>query len=467
MVRQVPPGGPPPETGSEEGADKTAPMNAQTAGRRVPEEGTVHPPQERQDALPQQSPSAPPASGTTSPRSATPGAVATGAAAEAQTAPEAEPEAEAEPGLAPEQEQMRAQGQPPRMNLDHALADIWEADLLPLYRESRNEARRRQRLSRISAVALLALGLIAATALVLMPPFPDTSVWIPALVAFGLCAFLAALISQENQRNFNTHLKGRMMPHLAGAMGMTHQAEPATDFVDLHAVRGQRIVDSFDRVTLEDGLSGGWRGMGFRWTEAKLTAPKGGSDDGPGDNRRVAFLGIVMEVETPQEMPWILFQPTTAGRPAAEHETSHSDGVTLKRVSFDGIDLPGGYAVYARDPAAARAAIGPAFAMTLAEIAKRHGRANRPVSGFFYDNRFTLLMRYNRAFLDLDVYRVDEQGFAVACRGALEDLQMIHQVVDLLMDGPDLSIAMNADMSAGAAPDQDAGGYDPTSEPGG
>ncbi len=340
---------------------------------------------------------------------------------------------------------------------DAALAEIWEADLLPLFRAGRSEARRRQRMSRISGIGLFALGLIGAAALRIWPPFPDTSLWIPPLVGFGLCAFFAALVAQENRRGFNSRLKGRILPLLAECMGMRHDHRPAADFLDLRAVAGQRMLAHFTRVDLEDGLTGSWRGMGFRWVEAKLTSPGGGSDDGPGDRRRVSFEGIVMEVETPHPMPWILFQPQTQEAPSDSHATSHSGGTVLQRMRFGGYDLPGGYAVYAADPAAAEAEIGPAFASTLSSIAKRHGRANRPVSGFFHGDRFTLLMRFNRPFLELDAYKVDEAGFAVACRGALEDMMMVRQIIDLLMDGPDRNPVDAPDGESGFHPEQEPG----------
>ncbi|MGI3164618.1 hypothetical protein [Pseudooceanicola sp. 200-1SW] len=316
-------------------------------------------------------------------------------------------------------------------------ARLYGSEVLPLYRSSRDLAEHKQRRARFQARVVLGLGALAALLVGAFHPFEaDTPRWIvPAfiLVAFGI---IAGVIVQQTRARFNRQMKDQIAPILAGHLGVSDfVARPPRDYLDLPALHRLQILPQFTDIAIEDGMAGRWRDVGYRLAEVTLRKRKASTDDdNKGESWERVFKGLVLEVETPVDMPWTVFEAGPRGILGKVRDVFLS-AHGLRPVDY-GLGEAAPFRVYSEVPGRAKELVPPLFLETLVQIASDQGQEPRRIEAGFRGRTFHLCLRRTEDFLELDAYRTDPETFQQNCRRALADMALPRRVIDLLIDGP-------------------------------
>lgn len=312
-------------------------------------------------------------------------------------------------------------------------AKVFAERILPIYRERRAEGEEAGRKARRTARIIFGTGVALAVVLWLLGPILGAPLWLPPaiiLVLFGIAALVWVGLTRQS---FNEEMKAAIAPHMTEFMGLTYyHKHPNPLHVDIVALRSAYAVGDYTRSELEDGMTGLWRGVPWRMAEVQLKKRRPGKDQ---SDETSVFAGLVLEIESPKEMPFILFL-SDRGEMMEGLRARFALPKGLQRLDFPDAEVEKAYAVYTDDVEAARAAITPAFGHTLLAIARAHARDEKAVAAAFRGNMFHLALRRPGHFFEIDAFEKSETEVMEACRTALSDMATPREVIDLLIDGP-------------------------------
>jgi len=316
---------------------------------------------------------------------------------------------------------------------ERGFAEVFATRIRPILEDAAEEARALRKKGKRNAAIAVAIGVVAAgAAFVFIDADSPQRIAAPGLIA--VVTVIAALFAYHSAgAAFNRSIAETVGPILCGFMGYDfyhHQIGPG--FVDPHRFSALKLTGSYTSASLQDGIEGTWRGVPFRMVEAKLTRRSG-----TGKNRRtvVVFDGILMQVETPAEMPKIVFL-RDSGAVAGWVREKLSLSSDLKRLPFPDPEVEAAYRVYTDDVAAAQAAISPAFGRTLLTLREEHQGARGYLAAGFEGRTLSLGFRKSGDFFRLALYGTDPAEFPERCRAALADLMMPRRVIDTLVGPP-------------------------------
>ncbi|PJE29431.1 hypothetical protein PSM7751_00946 [Pseudooceanicola marinus] len=315
-------------------------------------------------------------------------------------------------------------------------ARLFDDEIQPLYRSTRDLAATKARKARLQSRIVLGLGVLAAGTLAVLHPFDgEAPRWIGPVVILVLAGIIAGVIVHQARASFNRRIKEQVAPLLAAHLGVgDFIIRPHRSYLDLHALTDLQILPRFTDVSIEDGMSGRWRDVGYRLAEVTLRKRMPKSKDDHGPRYQTIFKGLVMEVETPVDMPWTIFEAGPLGFLGGFKEKLMSVR-GLSPVDY-GLGDEAPFRVYSEQPERAQELVPPLFLETLVQIASEQGTEPRRIEAGFRDRTFHLCLRRSEDFLELDAYDTDPQAFAQSCRAALSDMALPRRVIDLLIDGP-------------------------------
>ncbi|WP_299436108.1 DUF3137 domain-containing protein [uncultured Rhodospira sp.] len=315
---------------------------------------------------------------------------------------------------------------------EQAFARVFDDQILPLLLAHQGERDAARRKGRRWAALVGALGLGAACAVLVF--VPSGPVLIAALPAIALTTAGMAVAARRGPRAaFDHDMAQRIGPILCEVMDIDrfeHRVDLA--FLDPHPFRDLRLVDWFDGVDLQDGLDGAWRGVRYRMVEARLTRRRSQDDRRSGQHTVNVFRGLLMRIETPRDMPTILFLRARRGVLGwLRGRFARFEG--MERLPFPDPEVEAAYDTYASDVETARTVITPAFGRTL--LALRHdlqgGRGH--LAAAFQGRHLYLAVHRKEDFLRLGAADLEPAAFAARCRAALADLMIPRRVIDTLV----------------------------------
>ena len=315
-------------------------------------------------------------------------------------------------------------------------ARLYEGEILPLYRSSREQARTKAGKARLQSRVVLGLGVVVAGLLALVHPFEgDTPRWLVPVIVAVFFAIIAGVIVQQAKASFNRRIKAQVAPALARHLEVAEfVAKPSHGYLDLHGLHSLQILPRFSEIRIEDGMAGRWREVGYRLAEVTLRRRRHRTKDDNGPRYERVFKGLVLEVETPVDMPWTIFEAGPRGMLGGFKEALLA-ARGLRPVDY-GLGDAAPFRVYSEAPERAQDLVPPLFLDTLVQIASDQGAQARRIEAGFQGRTFHLCLRRSEDFLELNAYDTDPQAFAQSCRAALADMALPRRVIDLLIDGP-------------------------------
>jgi hypothetical protein len=178
----------------------------------------------------------------------------------------------------------------------------------------------------------------------------------------GVGAFAGEMwAASKLEREYRRLYKDRVLPHLAARIGALTYRQAAGG---IHRLLGERILPAFDSVESDDEIVGTYRGLPVAIIEAQLK-------QGSGDERRVVFDGLVIEVALPRSLTGTTVVTTdqgTLGNLKARWKTGAMERVRLEDPRFEER-----YEVYSTDQVEARALLTPAFMERFTSLAALSG----------------------------------------------------------------------------------------------
>lgn len=307
-------------------------------------------------------------------------------------------------------------------------AAIFAAEIVPWVEAQRETLLANRRTARRRAQLIAAGALLVAIGLLFLPIPIGARLTMAGLVLFvAMGGALAVATARHGEDRAGREALGPIFARFVGAD--RYAVEPSADFLDLAAAGAALQLGRWNRTRLEDGLTGRWRGIGYRLVEAYLGYRR------PGEKRNeTAFNGLLIEIETPVAMPWTVIRPTLGPTLSALRRGIDDDRLLPLR-------LPGGagdeaFEIVTEDPEAARAQIGPSFVDALERIAARQEEGCR-LHAAFRGRTFTLALSRRTPFLR-GVGAVDgPDAPAALCRAALADVVLPRQLIDILTGAAD------------------------------
>ncbi|PJE25804.1 hypothetical protein SAMN06297129_2404 [Pseudooceanicola antarcticus] len=308
----------------------------------------------------------------------------------------------------------------------------FRSEILPIFRQSREEARRKASNARIAVRIMLVLGFGGALWLFLFYPFTNI---VPRIVAPAFVMIftgvIAALTFQWTRKAFNNRIKQAITPSFLRHLEIDHyQSRPEQDFRHL---RKLRLLPAYDHSRAEDGFSGHWRDVPYELVEAELDERRSRGDD---ETEYVTvFKGLVIRIGCPTPMPLTRFEPNEEGL-LGRLQSGWLKAQGLRRVDYGPGQGALPFAVFSTDPEEARAQLPPPFLRMLETLAQGEGLAPRRLEAAFDGPNFYLCLPRTESFLEIDAFELSEEDFALSCREALADMALPRQIIDLLIDGP-------------------------------
>ena len=288
-----------------------------------------------------------------------------------------------------------------------------------------------QRRARWRAIAIAVLGIAGIAAISVAGPSDQE-------LRFALMAFAALVTAIGSAAGyllagsaFDEALAETIGPILCDFMGdAAYRRRPGEDFLPVRPLVKLRVVPPYTSAGLQDGVDGVWRGVRYKIVEATLRR-KSTSSAGRSKTRETVFSGLLLEIETPKEMPTIQFR-----RELSWVSDLFGSGATeLVRLELPDPEFESVYRVYTDDPEAARVAIGQGFGQTLLDLAEAHVGGRGHVAAAFQGRSFYLALPKQDGFMPLGGYDVPPERYAEQCRRALGDLTIPRRVIDRLLDG--------------------------------
>jgi hypothetical protein len=309
-------------------------------------------------------------------------------------------------------------------------ARVFAAEVWPLIRDSQDERRAARRMAHLSAGGAGLVGALASGAVLSL--FPSGPNLFPSLIIIAFVTVVLAVVTYKARRNaFDDAVAERIGPILCRFMGLDgFHRKVSSDFVDPGRFRALRLVRSYTRAELQDGLEGAWRDVRYRLVEARLIARSGRSST-------QVFRGLLMQIETPREMPAIVFLKARAPVLRWLRERLFPGLRRFERLTFPDPEVEARYDVYTDDATAARAVLSPAFGRTLLALRAEQGGGRGHLAAAFQGGWFYVALRRRRDFLRITGFDVDPAGFPERCRAALADLTLPRRVIDTLTGAGD------------------------------
>lgn len=308
-------------------------------------------------------------------------------------------------------------------------ARVFEAEVWPLIRDSQEERRTARRMAHLSAAGAGLVGVLGSG--VVLSLFPSGPNLFPSLIVIAFVTVVLAVVTYKARRNaFDDAVAERIGPILCRFMGLDgFHRKVSSDFVDPGRFRALRLVRSYTSAELQDGLEGTWRDVRYRLVEARLIARRG---SGSRRSSTQVFRGLLMQVETPREMPAIVFLKARAPVLRWLRERLFPGLRRFERLTFPDPEVEARYDVYTDDAAAARALLAPAFGRTLLALRAEQRGGRGHLAAAFQGRWFYVALRRRRDFLRITGFDVDPAGFPERCRAALADLTLPRRVIDTL-----------------------------------
>jgi hypothetical protein len=318
---------------------------------------------------------------------------------------------------------------------EQGFAEVFETRILPVMQNLQIERRRAGGKGKQAAAFVVGLGVaLASLVAVLAPPGPVMSMGLGfvAVVTVGLTVGLLKTMRARVDR----HAAQRIAPILCEFMAVdAYRQEVGANFIDPTRFHDLRLVEAFDTTALEDGIEGVWRGVRYRLAEAHLSRRQDHHDSGRPQQPVEVFRGLLMWVETPTEMPTILFL-RKRGKVLAWMRDRFAGLEDMERLPFPDAEVEGHYDVFTSDAAAARAAVSPAFGRTLLSLRADHQGDEGHLAAAFQGRGLYLAIARKDPFLRLDAICAEPIRLARRVRAALADLAMPRRVIDTLTGAP-------------------------------
>ncbi|MQX37585.1 DUF3137 domain-containing protein [Roseospira navarrensis] len=313
-------------------------------------------------------------------------------------------------------------------------SQVFQDRILPVV-ESRQE--KRKSLAQKSGLTALAAGSIAAGVIIALWMYTASESFMGPLIATVGIIVAAVVVTRALQRKqraaFDGEIAEAIGPVVCDFMGIDHFRHGVDrGFLSPDTFRALRLVGSFNRVTVQDGLEGAWRGVRYRMVEAHLQYRSGGKNR----STRTVFKGLLMRIDTPNPMPKILFL-REQGAVLGWMRDTFTGVSSLERLEFPDPEVEEVYEVYTDDRPAAQAALSPGFGRTLLDLRDAHQGAKGYLAAAFEGRHFYLAVRQKGDFFNLGASDLEPDRFAERCRDALEDLLLPRRVIDTLLGGPE------------------------------
>ncbi|SDE05114.1 DUF3137 domain-containing protein [Rhodospira trueperi] len=314
---------------------------------------------------------------------------------------------------------------------EQGFAEVFETRILPVMQNLQVERCRASGKGRRAAALVAGLGAAAAAVVaVLAPPGPALAMGLGVVAVVTVGGTVGLLKTMRNR--VNRRAARRIAPILCEFMAIDRfRQEIGVDFIDPACFQDLRLVEAFDTAALEDGIEGVWRGVRYRLAEARLSRRQDHHDSGRPQQPVEVFRGLLMWVETPSEMPTILFL-RKRGKVLGWVREQLAGLEDMERLPFPDAEVEDQYDVYTSDAAAARAAVSPAFGRTLLTLRADHQGNEGHLAAAFQGRGLYLAIARTDPFLRLDAADGEPIRLARRMRAALADLAMPRQVVDTL-----------------------------------
>jgi hypothetical protein len=318
---------------------------------------------------------------------------------------------------------------------EQGFAEVFETRILPVMQNLQIERRMASSKGRRAAAVVAGLGAaVAALVAVLIPSGPSL------LVGLGFVAVVTVGLTVGLLKTMRTRVDHRaaqrIAPILCEFMAIDRfRQQVGADFIDPTRFHDLRLVEAFDTAALEDGIEGVWRGVRYRLAEARLSLRQDHHDSGRPQQPVEVFRGLLMWVETPSEMPTILFL-RRRGKVLAWMRDRFAGLEDMERLPFPDAEVEDQYDVFTSDAAAARAAVSPAFGRTLLTLRADHQGDEGHLAAAFQGRGLYLAVARTDPFLRLDTADAEPAGLVKRVRAALADLAMPRRVIDTLAGAP-------------------------------
>ena len=201
-----------------------------------------------------------------------------------------------------------------------------------------------------------------------------------SLIGVGAMAGYFAASRQRSDDYARLYL-GRVLPLLAARFGNLSFRSPAQ--CDLQALTAERLFDDFDRAVSDIEFFGTHRGIAVSIVTLRLTL-------GSGEERRVCFEGLLVEVTLPRHLHGTT--AVIAGSGAfgqLRHWLTTSD---RRQVNLEDSRFAASYDVWGTDQIASRALLTPAFMERLLALSGPASNIDGRPLVVARDNRLTLVI---------------------------------------------------------------------------
>lgn len=318
---------------------------------------------------------------------------------------------------------------------EKGFAEVFETGVLPVMQNLQVERRMASGKGRRAAALVAGLGAAAAAFVAALVPPGSALVMGLGLVAVVTIGVAVGLLKTLKAR-VDRHAAERIAPILCEFMSIDRFRQKAgADFIDPARFHDLRLVEAFNTAALEDGIEGVWRGVRYRLAEARLSQRQEHHEGGRPKQPVEVFRGLLMWVETPSEMPTILFL-RRRGKVLGWMRDRFAGLEDMERLPFPDAEVEDQYDVFTSDAAAARAAVSPAFGRTLLALRADHQGEEGHLAAAFQGRGLYLAIARTDPFLRLDTADAEPAGLVKRVRAALADLAMPRRVIDTLTGAP-------------------------------
>lgn len=244
-----------------------------------------------------------------------------------------------------------------------------------------------------------------------------------------LAALAGVILVQRTQRGYLNEVRDAVMPALCEAIGDITHGTARAQGLDLDLLEGVGLLPRHDRRQIDDVFEGRYHGLGFTMAEVRLRSRRRGRRAGT----RTVFRGLVLAIETPEEIPSRILIAKDAGR-LGNWVTGWLTSLRgLHPVAVPHRAFDDRFEVYAREPAQVPETLTPGVCDALLGLADAH--ENRPVRAAFAGRRFYLAIpkrgdQFRLGSLFRSLGNLEQEAGRV-----LHDVQLVHRVIDQLHGG--------------------------------
>jgi hypothetical protein len=302
---------------------------------------------------------------------------------------------------------------------DRQLARLFEREIAPHIRSLAAE-RAEGRARFITTASAFAIG-IAALLYALWPVDPG---W--ALLAAAVPLAIGVNVLSSQQRKFRHRVRDLVMPAICQAAGeLQHGAgdAPGIPFDDLEQ---QGLLPRHNRRAIDDVFEGRHRDTGFVMAEARLRQ----RSTGRRSRTRTVFRGLILAIEVPKEVRARILLAREAGAIGNRLKGWISGFSGLARVALPHPAFEARFEVYSDNATVALDVVAPGFCDAMVALAEAH--RGRPIQGAFRGHWFYLTMPQRGDRFRLGSLFRSLHGLAVEAQQVLQDVRIVHRVIDTL-----------------------------------